>query len=60
MLRVLVSLSRTQSFSRTAEQLRITRPVVRHAVHGVDAVIGVPLILRERNSATPGRRVSDY
>ncbi len=52
MLRVLVSLSGTQSFSRTAEQLRITQSAVSHAVRGFEAVIGVPLILRARKGAT--------
>lgn len=51
MLRVLASLSETRSFSRTAEQLRLTQSAVSHAVRGFEATVGVPLILRDRKGA---------
>lgn len=52
MLRVLASLSETQSFSRTAEQLRLTQSAVSHAVRGFEAIVGVPLVLRDRKGAS--------
>lgn len=52
MLRVLVSLSETRSFSRTAERLHLTQSAVSHAVRGFEAIVGVPLVLRDRKGAS--------
>lgn len=51
MLRVLVSLSETRSFSRTAERLHLTQSAVSHAVRGFETIVGVALILRDRKGA---------
>ena len=48
MLRVLVSLSETRSFSRTAERLCITQSAVSHAVRGLEAAVGTQLVVRDR------------
>ena len=52
MLRVLVSLGRTGSFSRTADELHLTQSAVSHAVRGVEVAAGVPLFVRHRRGAT--------
>ena len=51
MLRVLVSLSETRNFSRTAERLNLTQSAVSHALRGFETIIGVPLVLRDRRGA---------
>lgn len=48
MLRVLVSLAETRSFSRTAERLCITQSAVSHAVRGLEAAVGAQLVIRDR------------
>ena len=48
MLRVLVSLAETRSFSRTAEQLCITPSAVSHTVRGLEAAVGTQLVVRNR------------
>lgn len=52
MLRVLVSVSETRSFSRTAECLHLTQSAVSHAMRGLEAIVGVPLVLRDRKGAS--------
>ena len=48
MLRVLMSLDETRSFSRTAERLCITQSAVSHAVRGLEAAVGTQLLVRNR------------
>ncbi len=48
MLRVLISLAETRSFSRSAERLCITQSAVSHAVRGLEAAVGVQLVVRNR------------
>jgi DNA-binding transcriptional LysR family regulator len=52
MLRVLVSLAETGSFSRTAERLCITQSAVSHAVRGLETAVGAQLMIRERKGLT--------
>jgi DNA-binding transcriptional LysR family regulator len=49
MLRVLVSLAETRSFSRTAEGLCITQSAVSHAVRGLEDAVGAQLVIRDRS-----------
>lgn len=51
MMRVLVSLSETRNFSRTAERLNLTQSAVSHALRGFETLVGVPLVLRDRKVA---------
>lgn len=48
MLRVLVSLAETRSFSRTAERLCLTQSAVSHAVRGLETAVGTQLVVRDR------------
>lgn len=48
MLRVLVSISETESFSRTAGRLGLTQSAVSHALRGFEATVGARLMLRGR------------
>ncbi|WP_349043203.1 LysR family transcriptional regulator [Agrobacterium sp. SORGH_AS 787] len=49
MLRVLVSLAETRSFSRTAEGLCITQSAVSHAIRGLEEAVGAQLVIRARS-----------
>lgn len=49
-LKVLVTLARTLSFSRTAELFHVTQPTLTKIVHDIEAEVGVPLFDRTTRS----------
>jgi DNA-binding transcriptional LysR family regulator len=49
-LKVLVTLARTLSFSRTAELFHVTQPTLTKIVHDIEAEVGVPVFDRTTRS----------
>lgn len=52
-LEALVAIAETGSFSDAADQIGLTRSAVSHAITNLEAELGVTLLDRERNKATP-------